>query len=90
MRTSLIEIAQIEGLVEQYAGCHDDLLRKSWVQRNSDLKEKIVQQLTSYELIKVYGRRQLKKEIEAVEKQMFKARKHRAFQCVIQSIFKKR
>lgn len=86
MRTSLIEIAQIENWIEQNKNAQGEL---KLCLLPPELKEKVKWQSLAYELVSLYGREKLTEEIKTIERRLFYSSKYRSFQQRIQSIFKK-
>lgn len=88
MRTSLIEIKQIENLLLKQGDNQERVITEAKVLLSSELKEKVDWQLKSYDLIRQYGREMLLQEIKAVEDSVFNNSKYSSFQSRIRSIFK--
>ena len=88
MRTSLIEIKQIEDLILEKGDYSERLVTEAKVLTSPDAAEKVHWQTKSYELIWIYGREKLRKEIMEVEHLLFKKSKYTFFQNIIRSIFK--
>jgi len=89
MRTSLIEIEQIENWLLEQGNVQERLVTEAKVLSNPALQEKVFWQSKSYQLIQLYGREKLLQEIKVVERQLFNSKKHKSFQQRIKSIFKK-
>lgn len=88
MRTSLVEIAQIEDWFLKRGDVDNRLMTEAKLQSNPRYKEQAEWQLKSYEFIHQYGQEQLRQEIKALERQLFFSSKYTSFQRRIQSIFK--
>ena len=88
MRTSLNEIRTIEQSLLEQASVEDSLLMEAKMNLNPELAEKIAFQKEAYALVKAYGRRKLRAEIERVEKTLFKEPMHRSFRQKILNLFK--
>lgn len=88
MRTSLIEIEQIEDFLLKRGEVEDRLVTEAKILSNPELKELTHWQVKSYDLIQQYGREKLRLEIKAAEYRIFHASKYKSFQSRIQSIFK--
>lgn len=88
MRTSLIEVEQIEDMLLKRGPIEDRLVTEAKVLSNPELKELTQWQLRSYDLIQQYGREKLHLEIKAIEYRLFHSSKYKSFQSQIQSIFK--
>ncbi|MGD1843951.1 MAG: hypothetical protein ACFB10_00985 [Salibacteraceae bacterium] len=87
MRTSLAELERLEHWLLQQGEPDSRLVTEAKVLINADLLAKAQCQQRSYELIRHYGRSQLRKEILAVEQELFQSSRHRSFQKRILSIF---
>ncbi|MEQ6120233.1 hypothetical protein [Reichenbachiella sp. MALMAid0571] len=87
MRTSLIETAQIDQLVQKQGDPGERLLMEARIQVNDELSEKVNFQVMAYNIIHEYGRRKLRKEIAQIDKQLFTSRKHLDFRNKILSYF---
>lgn len=90
MRTSLIETEQIEAHLMQLSGPGDALVFEARLLLEAELREKLQWQKEAYHIIKLYGRDQLKKEIEAVHRQLFTQPEYRSFGQKIRQLFSKR
>ncbi|HUP11837.1 MAG TPA: hypothetical protein VM187_06490 [Niastella sp.] len=87
MRTSLNEIKHIDDYLLQYAGKADCALFEARLILQPALKENLLWQQKTYELIKQYSRRQLRAEIEAVHQQLFTEPEHTSFRKRILALF---
>lgn len=87
MRTSLIEIAQIDAHLHKKQRPADALLFEAQTLLNSDLQSNVSSQQQVYSLVQQYGRKQLKQEIEVVHQQLFTQPKHLSFRQKIARIF---
>lgn len=90
MRTSLIETEQIEAHLLQLASPGDALVFEAKLLLDDELSDKLHWQSVTYNMVKLYGRNQLKKEIEAVHQSLFSEARHKSFSEKIRQIFKKR
>jgi hypothetical protein len=90
MRTSLIETEQIETHLLQLSNPGDALVFEAKLLLDDELAEKLSWQRSTYNMINLYGRNQLKKEIEAVHQSLFSDARHKSFSEKIRQIFKKR
>lgn len=88
MRTSLIEVQEIENWVLGSAAPENQLLMEARFQLSDSLQNKAHWQAETYQLVHHYGRKKLRAEIKLVEQQVFSRRKYRSFQDRIRSIFK--
>ncbi|HMG08351.1 MAG TPA: hypothetical protein VK609_07560 [Mucilaginibacter sp.] len=87
MRTSLNEIAQIEGHLLNRQMTGDTLLFEAKTLLDADLRVNVSSQQQVYSLVQQYGRKQLKQEIEAVHQQLFTQPEHLSFRQKIARIF---
>lgn len=67
----------------------DRLLLEAQLRLDAGLAEKLKWQQKTYQLIREYGRRQLRQEIQAAHDQLFNSPDHAGFRQKIRSIFKK-
>ncbi len=89
MKTSLNETIEIENLLLQQGDTSDRLVTEAKVLSNSEFKEKVQWQSLAYDLVNLYGRDKLLKEIKVIENRLFSTSKYQSFQNQIYSIFKK-
>ena len=89
MRTSLNEIKQIEDHLLRLARPEDSLLFEAKMILDNNLRHSVLLQQQTYALVRQYGRKQLKAEIEAVHQQIFNDPKQHSFVDKILSLFKK-
>ena len=89
MRTSLIEIEKIENWLLTQGDIQERLVTEAKVLSSSEWKGKAHAQAQSYELIRFYGREKLRREIRTIERHLFLSNKHKPFQDIIKSIFKR-
>ena len=68
----------------------DSLVFEARLLLEPGLHEKMHWQKETYRMVKLYGRDQLKKEIEAVHQQLFTQPEHRSFSQKIRQLFSKR
>ena len=90
MRTSLIETEQIEAHLLQLSAPGDALVFEAKLLLDDELNEKLQWQKSAYNKIRLYGRAQLKQEIEAVHKSLFSEARHKSFSEKIRQIFRKK
>lgn len=88
MRTSLAEIELIDNWLLSRDDPQAALLVQARLVLDDDFNDKIDHQKAVHELVNLYGRQKLRKEIEAVESRLLASRNHRSFQDRIKSIFK--
>ena len=89
MRTSLIETEQIDAHLMQRSDTGESLVFEAKMLLDTELKEKVQWQQKAYHLVKLYGRDQLRQEIEAVHQKLFSEERHKTFRQRIMSLFKK-
>ena len=89
MRTSLNELKQIEDHLLRLNPPEDALLFEAKMILDTNLRSNVLLQQHTYTLVKQYGRKQLKAEIEAVHQQIFTNPKQQSFVNKILSLFKK-
>jgi hypothetical protein len=89
MRTSLNEIKVLEQHLLQEAPPEDSLLFEAHMILAPELKEKVQWQQKTYQLVRAYGCKKLKAEIEAVHHQLFTETKYRGFRQKILDLFLK-
>ncbi len=90
MMTSWNETKNIEDHILKSADTGNTLLFEARLILDSDLAEKVIWQKKAYDSIQQYGRRQLKKEIEAVHQLLFAQPEYRSFSQKIRLLFSKR
>ena len=84
MRTSLNETKQIDDYLFHSVDVH---LFEAKLILQPALREKLQWQQRAYELVNMYGRQQLKAEIEAVHQKLFSEPEHRGFCRTIRAFF---
>jgi hypothetical protein len=87
MRTSLIETGQIEAYLSQRTEPGDALVFEAKLLLNAKLREKMQWQQEAYRMVKLYGRGQLKQQIEAVHEKLFTQPEHLSFSQKIKRLF---
>jgi len=90
MRTSLIETEQIEAHLAQRPEPGDQLVFEARLLLAPELREKMQWQREAYRMVKLYGRDQLKQEIEAVHQKLFTQKEHLSFSQKIKRLFTNR
>ena len=90
MKTSLIETEQIEAHVLRLSEPGDALVFEARLLLEPELRNKMHWQQKTYDLVRQYGRQQLKQEIESVHQQLFNNGKHRSFRRKILRLFSKK
>jgi hypothetical protein len=90
MRTSLIETEQIEAHLLQLSGPGASLVFEARLLLDAELGEKLHWQKKTYSMIRIYGRDQLKKEIESVHQKLFTQPEHTSFSQKIRRLFTNR
>ena len=87
MRTSLIETEQIEAHLLRRSDTGEALVFEAKMLLDPELKEKAMWQQKTYHIVKLYGREQLRQEIEAVHQKLFSDDRHKSFRQKIMSLF---
>jgi len=87
MRTSLNEIKQIEGHLFNQAAVDDALLFDAMLILDRDMSYKVTLQKKVYQLVRQYGRKKLKAEVESVHQQLFSEARHKTFRQKIMRLF---
>lgn len=82
------KIQQLEEYIQGKLIPEERLLMEAKLLIDSDLSDQLHWQKKTYALIKAYGRKKLKEEIEQVQKRMFSEEKFQSFRKKIQTIFK--
>ena len=90
MRTSLIETEQIEAYLMHLSEPGDALVFEAKLLLDTELREKTQWQQEAYRMVKLYGRDQLKQEIEAVHQKLFTQPEHLSFSQKIRRLFTNR
>ncbi|MBS1521472.1 MAG: hypothetical protein JST50_10775 [Bacteroidetes bacterium] len=90
MRTSLIETEQIEAHLMQRSEPGDQLVFEAMLLLEPELGEKMQWQQEAYRMVKLYGRDQLKQDIEAVHLKLFTQKEHLSFSQKIRRLFNNR
>ena len=90
MRTSLIEAEQIEAHIMRRSDAGDALVFEARMLLDPELKEKVLWQRKTYQLVTLYGRDQLKQEIESIHQKLFYDGQHRSFRQKIMRLFSKK
>lgn len=88
MRTSLSEIKEIEKHLLLTDTPENQLVFQGRLLLEPTLKENTAIQKTIYDLVQAYGQRELKKEIQKVQTELFTDPSCQWFQNVVSKIFK--
>jgi len=86
----LIETGQIEEHLMQQSEPGDSLVFEARLLLEPELREKMQWQQEAYRMVKLYGRDQLKQEIEAVHQKLFTQAEHLSFSQKIRRLFTNR
>jgi hypothetical protein len=89
MRTLLNEIKLIDGHIFNRGGHEDALLFDAMLLLDPCLPEKILWQKKTHAMVRQYGQKKLKAEIEAVHQKLFNEPLHYSFRQKILSLFSK-
>lgn len=87
MRTSLNEIKKIEDHLFQKSAKEDSLLMEARLILDPALRDKFVWQEKTYEVIKMYGRKKMKEDLDAIHRKLFLDPEHESFKNKILKIF---
>lgn len=90
MRTSLLETEQIEAHLLRQSGTGDALVFEARMLLDPELKEKVLWQQRTYQLVTLYSQNQLKQEIESVHQKLFNDGQHQSFRQKIMRLFSKK
>jgi hypothetical protein len=90
MRTSLIETEQIEAHLLRLSSPGDSLVFEARLLLEPELREKLRWQKEAYQMVRLYGRDHLKKEIDNVHQKLFTQPEHKSFSQKIRQLFSKR
>jgi len=90
MTTSWNETRQIEAVLTGTAAPGDVLLFEAKLMLDNELADKVIWQQKAHSVIKQYGRKQIKAEIDAVHQKLFTQPEHRNFSQQIRQLFSKR
>jgi len=86
----LIETEKIEAHLMHRSEPGDQLVFEARLLLESELHEKMQWQQEAYRMVKLYGRDQLKQEIEAVHQKLFMQKEHLSFSQKISRLFTSR
>jgi hypothetical protein len=89
MRTSLNEIKLIDEHLLKNGSAEDWVLFDAMLILNPMLKNDIILQKKAHQVVRLYSRKKLKAEIEAVHQQLFSAPAHQSFRQRILNFFSK-
>lgn len=89
MRTSLLDIEQAEAFLTGRMEPGEALVYRARLLADPVLKSDVALQAELYEWIRLYGRKQLRQEIEAVHRELFRKPEHASFRDKIRRLFKK-
>lgn len=90
MRTSLIEIQQIETFLQGQASPEESQRMQARLREDSDFAERVADQQRALLLIREHGRQLVREEIARVDHAMFHSPRHHRFRQRIRSLFKSR
>ena len=90
MTTLWREAEQIEAHLLGTANIGDALLFEARVLLDDNLADKVQWQQRTYNMVRQYGRQQLKMEIEEVHQQLFERPRHQGFAQKIRALFNKK
>jgi len=87
MRTSLNELLAIEKHLLKNNIPEKQLLFEANLLINSELQQKVIAQQEAYQLIQLYGRRQLRAELDKIHHTLFTNSIHNSFALKIKKLF---
>lgn len=87
MMTSWNETEQIDAHLSGRQDTGNALVFEARMLLDAELNDKVLWQQKTYAIIQTYGRRQLKKEIEAVHQKLFTRPEHLSFSRKIRRLF---
>ncbi|MDB5134575.1 MAG: hypothetical protein JWP37_1178 [Mucilaginibacter sp.] len=90
MRTSLLETEQIEAHLLRLSESGDMLVFEARLLLEPELQDKMIWQQKTYNIVRQYGRNQLKQEIENVHQKLFTEEHHQSFRQKIIRLFSKK
>ncbi len=88
MRISLVEIKELEEWIFKEGDYPNKLITQAKILTTPGMAENENWQRKAYEIIALYGRKKLEKEIMETERMVFSSPKYTSFQRRILSIFK--
>lgn len=89
MRISLNEIKKIEDHLQGDLPAEEDILVEVRALIDPTFATNLAAQQDSYQIIRAYGRKQLRQEIENIHQQLFSEEQHYSFRRMIFSLFKR-
>jgi hypothetical protein len=87
MRTSLNETKLADGYIFNNNTPQDALLFEAMLIINPELPNRVMWQKKAHDIVREYGRKKLKAEIESVQLQLFNGPKHLGFRQKILRLF---
>lgn len=90
MRTSLTEIQQTEAYLLHQTTQGERLLFEARLVIQPELRDNMHLQQETYRLVKQYGRKKIREEIEAVHRKLFSEPQHKSFREKIAALFSAR
>ncbi|WP_207533220.1 hypothetical protein [Desertivirga arenae] len=90
MRTSLNEIKYIDDHLQGKLAVEEELLLEVRKIIDHSFASNVVAQQNSHHLIREYGRKMLRQEIESIHQKLFTEKEHSGFRSLISSLFPKR
>jgi hypothetical protein len=89
MKTSLNKILETEEYLLKKCAIDDKLLFEAELILNPELKQNLFWQKKTYRLIDLYGKKQIKKELEQVHGKLFSDQKYQSYREKILTFFGK-
>lgn len=87
MKTSWNETRQIDEHITGVMDTGDALVFEAKMLIDTELEDKVLWQRKTHAIIKQFGRKQLKKEIETIHQKLFTSPEHTAFSQKIRRLF---
>lgn len=84
----MIETERIEKYIYRQSNVSDYLLMEAQIQVDDELSERVAFQKQTYQVIREYGRQQLRAEICQVQKKVFSDSAYRKFRAKVRSYFR--
>jgi len=84
----LNEIKRIEDHLLKQLNPEDEVLFQANLLLDTELCANVETQVQTYHVIRSYGRKQLRSEIDAVQQKLFSAKEHQSFRDKVLSFFR--
>ncbi len=90
MKTSWKQTKQLDNYLRQQLNPEEALLFEARLVLEPELQETFRWQQRTHDLVRAYGRQQLRREIQSAQQKVFQQPEHRRFQQTIRRLFTKR